>query len=144
MDGFTDPPAADPVQQPAQQRQGGASTGAGTPWAVKVTLSEPIEITAPNGDVLKRIEELFFRKPTAMDIIEVGGNPVIMDMFADDPMGTMRFDGKQMTAMMARLSATNPPFLTKMSAADWTFCAWQLSGFFLPAPPKTSSAPASA
>ncbi|WP_426313845.1 phage tail assembly protein [Methylobacterium fujisawaense] len=136
MDGFTDAPQS-PSSQTAAVPATPTAPATGNPWAVKVTLSEPIEITDNGGQVLKRIEELFFRKPTAMDIIEVGGNPVIMDMFADDPMSTLRFDGKQMSAMMARLSATPPPFLAKMSTPDWTFCAWQLSGFFLPAPPKT-------
>ncbi|MCX4195102.1 hypothetical protein OMR07_05565 [Methylobacterium organophilum] len=124
MDGFTDapqPPSAPPAAAPATP----TAPAAGTPWAVKVTLSEPIEITDNGGQVLKRIEELFFRKPTAMDIIEVGGNPVIMDMFADDPMSTLRFDGKQMSAMMARLSATPPPFLAKMSAPVRSSPSWR-------------------
>ena len=112
-------------------------------WAVKVTLSEPIEIkTKDNGEVLQRIEELKFRKPTAQDIIEVGGSPVLMDVFAENPMSTVRFDGPKMGAMIARLSNTIPSYLTKMSAPDWLYCAWQLSSFFLPALPRISSEPA--
>lgn len=134
MDGFADPPAP-PVSQPAAAPA--QAPAAGNPWAVKVTLSEPIEITDAGGQVLRRIDELFFRKPTAMDIIEVGGNPVNMDIFADEPSSTIRFDGRQMSAMIARLSNTPPPFVGKMAPSDWMYCAWQLSGFFLPAQPRS-------
>ena len=135
MDGFTDAPQPQPAPQPAAA-SAPAPTG-GNPWAVKVTLSEPIEITDAGGQVLKRIDELLFRKPTAMDIIEVGGNPVNMDVFDENPFGTIRFDGKQMSAMIARLSNTPPPFIAKMAPSDWMYCAWQLSGFFLPAQPRS-------
>jgi hypothetical protein len=110
-------------------------------WALTVTLSEPIELkNKTTGDVIETIPELPFRKPSAMDIIEVGGNPVLMDMYADDPMSTLRFDGKQMSAMMARLSGKPMSTIARMSPADWTHCAWSLSGFFLPARPTASSA----
>ncbi|SFJ67899.1 phage tail assembly protein [Methylobacterium brachiatum] len=135
MDGFTDVPQQQPAPQPAAAP---AQAPAGVnPWAVKVTLSKPIEIADANGHVLRRIDELFFREPTAMDIIEVGGNPVHMDVFADDPSSTIRFDGRQMSAMIARLSNTPPPFIGKMAPSDWTYCAWQLAGFFLPAQPRS-------
>jgi len=131
MDGFTDAPqpqtATQPAAAPAQ------APASGNAWTMKITLAEPIEITDAGGQILHKIEELTFRKPTAMDMIEVGGNPVFMNVYSDDPSSTIRFDGKQMSAMIARLSATPPPFIAKMSPADWTYCAWHLSGFFLPA-----------
>ena len=105
-------------------------------WALTVKLSTPIELRAKDGgEVIDIIVELPFREPTALDIIEVGGNPVMMDMYAEDPMSTIRFDGRQMSSMMARLSAKPLSTIGRMTPADWTHCAWSLSGFFLPARP---------
>jgi hypothetical protein len=110
-------------------------------WALTVRLSRPIELKAKdNGEVLDTIPELSFREPTSLDIIEVGGNPVLMDMFDPDPMSTIRFDGRQMSAMMARLSGKPRSTIEKLTPADWTHCAWALSGFFLPARPTARPA----
>ena len=107
-----------------------------TDWAISVKLSEPIILQSKDGAEIARHEELRFRKPSAMDIIEVGGNPVLMDLYSEDPMASLRFDGKQMSLMMGRLSGLPSSTIARMSAADWTHCAWSLSGFFLPAQPR--------
>ena len=108
-------------------------------WAFKVTLTTPIQIKAKdNGEILDTISELAFRDPTALDIIEVGTNPVLIDMNANDPMSTTKFDAKAMSAMMARLCARPLMVIGKMSTGDWNYVAWQLSGNFLPVRATTS------
>jgi len=114
---------------------------ASSDWAVKVGLSTPIELKAKdNGEVLETVSEMRFREPTALDMIEVGGNPVRMDMYDPDPVSTMHFDGRQMSRMFSRLSGKPMTTIEKMTPADWTRCAWALSGFFMPARPTQASA----
>ncbi|AWN43168.1 phage tail assembly protein [Methylobacterium durans] len=93
---------------------------------VTVSLSQAIPA---NG---QEVSELTFRKPTAMDIIEVGGNPVRIDMNHSDPASTIDFDGRRMSAMMSRLAAVPPSAIARMDTNDWAACAWKLSDFFLP------------
>ena len=109
---------------------------------VTVTLIEPIVLKGTDGNEIERRESLTFRKPTALDIIEVGGSPVKIDMNDPNPAATIDFHGQRMGAMMARLAAVPPSIIARMSSNDWLACAWSLSDFFLPVRRTALSEPA--
>jgi hypothetical protein len=102
--------------------------------AIRVALVKPVKAQG------EEISELTLREPTGMDIAEVGGPPVLLDMTSDPPAVT--FDGKKMTAMLARLAAVPPSTIKALSAEDWTTAAWSVSPFFIPKLGNPPPAPA--
>lgn len=108
-------------------------------WVIQVTLAEPIVLRAKESDaIIEQIDGLRFRRPTALDLIEVGGPPCTMDIYHDNPPSTTTFDGKKMSAMMSRLSTMTTAHASRMSTGDWMYCAYQLSPFFYPVTAKAS------
>jgi hypothetical protein len=98
-------------------------------WPVRVPLAKPIYIkNAQNGQVIKTIEAMEFREPTAQDIITCGV-PVIMIDYAQ---GTTSFDAPKMAAMMSRLSKIPPNYIGAMDSRDFINCATMLQQNFLP------------
>lgn len=94
--------------------------------SVTLTLVEPI---MANGEM---VSELTFRRPTAGDIIQTGGNPVLLDMNSLDPAATIRFDAKLMAEMLSRLAGVPPSTIARMDANDFSAACWRVSDFFLP------------
>jgi hypothetical protein len=77
------------------------------------------------------IDILNFRAPTGADIIEVGDNPVVLDMSRNPPLIT--HNARAMAQMIARLAGINPGALRDMDPTDFTECCWLLTDFFMPA-----------
>lgn len=94
--------------------------------SVTVSLVEPVPA---NGEM---VSELTFRRPTAGDIIQTGGNPVLIDMNALEPASTIRFDAKLMGEMLSRLAGVPPSSIARMDPNDFTAACWRVSDFFLP------------
>ena len=92
--------------------------------AAVVTLIEPIQVFKDT------VSEIKFRKPTAADILQVGGSPVEFDPISRPPRVT--HPPELMTAMISRLGNIPTGSVLKMDARDWTACAWAISPFFLP------------
>jgi hypothetical protein len=76
------------------------------------------------------VKELKFRRPTAADIIRVGGSPVEFDPISTPPRVT--HPPGYMTAMLSRLANVPTSSIERMDTRDWTACAWAISPFFLP------------
>ena len=92
--------------------------------AAVVPLIEPIQVFKDT------VSEIKFRKPTAADILQVGGSPVEFDPISRPPRVT--HPPELMTAMISRLGNIPTGSVLKMDARDWTACAWAISPFFLP------------
>lgn len=91
---------------------------------VNVPLIKPIHVFT------EEVREVKFRRPTAADILAVGGSPVEFDPVSSPPRIT--HPPHYMTAMIARLGGIPTGSVAKMDARDWTACAWAISPFFLP------------
>ena len=94
--------------------------------AVTLSLADPVPA---NGEM---VSELVFRKPTAGDMIQVGGNPVLIDMNALDPASTIRFDARLMGEMLSRLAGVPPSTIARLDTNDFAAACWRVSDFFLP------------
>ena len=98
---------------------------AAAPGALTYRLKKPI---VAHG---KTVEELVFRPPTGADIIDVGENPVVLDMSRNPPLITHNM--RAMAAMIARLAGINPAALRQIDPADFAEVCWMLTDFFMPA-----------
>ncbi|HLH95011.1 MAG TPA: phage tail assembly protein [Xanthobacteraceae bacterium] len=97
--------------------------------SVRVALSRPLKVAGKKG--IEETKALAFREPTARDIEECGGSPVVLDVNAiGDALPT--FDGPKMNRMLARLAGVPLPYIQEMRASDWTNCAWAIAPFFVP------------
>jgi hypothetical protein len=95
----------------------------------RLRLSRPLKVPGKSG--IDETSTITFREPTALDIEECGGSPVILDLNgAGDALPS--FDGRKMNLMLARLSGVPLPFIQRMPAGDWTNCAWTIAPFFVP------------
>lgn len=97
--------------------------------SVRMPLSRPLKVPGKSG--IEETSALTFREPTAMDIEECGGAPVILDINGAGLLSPS-FDGRKMNLMLARLSGVPLPFIQKMRGNDWTNCAWAVAPFFVP------------
>ncbi len=95
------------------------------PGALTYRLKKPI---VAHGQT---VDELTFRQPTGADIIDVGENPVVLDMSRNPPLIT--HNARAMAAMIARLAGINPAALRQIDPTDFTEVCWLLTDLFLPA-----------
>jgi hypothetical protein len=92
----------------------------------KITVALRKAVHDGNGEQTK---SLSFREPTAADI-ERCGLPVTINPLNDGPQ--IRFEHREMTAMMVALASVPPSSIRSMDPRDWTTIAWQLAPFFIP------------
>ncbi|WP_342106292.1 phage tail assembly protein [Methylobacterium sp. SI9] len=124
MDGFTDAPQPTPVEQPAPQQiddQGVDMPDGG----VRYRLRQPVQAPGPKG--IAEVTEIVCRRPTGMDILQVG-NPVLFD----PGRAQITHDIEKMPLMIFRLSSVTPAVLGKMTSEDLTGLFWAVTRFFLP------------
>ena len=115
--GMVDLAARDPwtktaVQEPQKQER---------PQFVKVRLSVPIPVM---GEMIK---ELTLRRPTGLDLMEIG-MPVVFDQS-----GAMVHNYSIVGAMINRLGSIPPGSVQKMDSQDMVKAALKMTGFFMPA-----------
>lgn len=79
----------------------------------------------------EEISEVRFRAPTGKDLIELG-NPVSVNVYADDPIQTVKVDWAIMGRMMARLSGLPLSTIEAMAPNVLTKAATELSPAFFP------------
>lgn len=94
-------------------------------------LETPVMAYGKEESILK------FRKPTGLDLMNIG-NPVIIDQRTSN----ITFDEPKMARMMSQLANVPLSTITSLDPQDWTGIAWSLAPFFLPRPGTTSSTPA--
>lgn len=96
-----------------------------------LVLTTEIPVYNERTRTIERMKKITFRKPTALDIIELG-NPVAYDPISEPP----KIDHKPtiMIQMMTRLSGVPLASLAKMEPRDLVSCFWALTPFFMPRP----------
>lgn len=105
--------------------------------AIIVPLDPPLQAFG------EPVTELRLRAPTGVDQLTIG-NPVLMNVFDDDPGSTIRFDWPLMAKMIVRLSGVPLTTVGQMTPAALSAVAWKLVPFFLPAAPTPPSTTQSA
>jgi hypothetical protein len=93
--------------------------------AIEFPLSEPINAYGNKIEVLK------LRKPTGVDLIEVG-NPVNFYPYAD-PI-KIEHDMPKVRSMLARLANIPSSSIDRIGPRDLVGLAWAISPFFIPEP----------
>lgn len=123
-EGFSDPPdaSAEGVGEGETESSAHAVSDPGT-----YRLLVPIPVPGKGG--MREISEVAVRRPTGMDILQVG-NPVIFDPVSDPPRIT--HDHKRMPDMIFRLTSLTPPVLAKMDPQDLVGLFWHITPFFMP------------
>jgi hypothetical protein len=94
-------------------------------YAIEYPLSEPLKAYGETVSVLK------LRKPTGVDLIEVG-NPVTFYPYADPV--KIEHDMPKVRAMLARLANIPSSSIERLGPRDLVGLAWAISPFFIPAP----------
>jgi hypothetical protein len=89
------------------------------PWIGKLPLRKKVQA---HGEW---VTELTFREPTGADIEECG-NPLSVT-----PDG-MKFETRNMAAMMAQLAMVPPGTIKRLHPKDWMNGAFLIAGFFTP------------
>lgn len=92
---------------------------------VTVPLSKPV---LAHGE---EVSELRFRAPTGKDLIELG-NPVSVNVYADDPIQTVKVDWSIMGRMMSRLAGVPLSTIEALPPNVLTRAATELSPAFFP------------
>lgn len=94
-------------------------------FAIQFELSEPIMAYGEEVTILK------IRKPTGLDLIEVG-NPVTFYPYTEPV--KVEHDMVKVRAMLARLANIPSSSVGNIGARDLVGLAWAISPFFIPAP----------
>lgn len=96
-------------------------------FVIPLTTAIPVydEVTK----AITRVKVLKFRKPTGLDLIEVG-NPVLFNPMADPP--SIEHKTGLMLRMMERLSDIPMASLYKLEPTDMVSCFWALTPVFMP------------
>jgi hypothetical protein len=92
---------------------------------IEYQLAEPINAYGEEIKVLK------LRKPTGMDLIEIG-NPVDFYPYAEPV--KVAHDMPKVRAMLARLANIPSSSVARLGPRDLVGLAWAISPFFIPAP----------
>lgn len=94
-------------------------------YVIEYPLNEPINAYGKEVTVLK------LRKPTGIDLIEVG-NPVNFYPYADPV--KIEHDMPKVRAMLARLASVPSSSIDRLGPRDLVGLAWAISPFFIPEP----------
>lgn len=105
-----------------EKSAGGEAVAAASPERT-ITLNSPVKF----GE--ETITKLTYREPTGADI-KSAGHPVKVNFAVDPP--DFSFDEAKMERMMSLLYGHPPSVIARLSANDWTTCAWAIAGFFTP------------
>lgn len=90
-----------------------------------VKLAEPVKAMGED------VSELRFRAPTGKDLIELG-NPVAINVYADDPVQTVKVDWSIMGKMMSRLAGVPLTTIEALSPNVLSKAATELAPSFFP------------
>lgn len=97
--------------------------------SISVPLIYDVPVFDEGSGSIERVKVLKFRKPTGLDLLEIG-NPVVFDALSEPP--RVEHKTQIMLRMMSRLSDIPYASLAKMDTQDMVTCFWALTPNFMP------------